>query len=72
MQQTAQLNTRINQELKQRGEAAFAEAGLTSSEAIRLLYTFAAEHRHQPELILQRLTDEAHDEEHTRRALPLR
>lgn len=67
MQQTTQINTRINQDLKQRGDAAFAEAGLTSSEAIRLLYTFAAEHRHQPELIVQRLSGESDDEERTRR-----
>ena len=66
MQQTAQLNTRINQDLKQRGDAAFAEAGLTSSEAIRLLYTFAAEHRHEPELIVQRLSNES-DEERAKR-----
>ena len=67
MQQTTQLNTRINQDLKQRGDAAFAEAGLTSSEAIRLLYTFAAEHRHQPELIVQRFSNEPDDEERAKR-----
>lgn len=66
MQQTAQINVRIKQELKQCGDAVFAEAGLTSSEAIRLLYTFAANHQHQPELIVQRLAGSHEDEESAR------
>lgn len=60
--QTTQINTRINQELKQRGDAAFAAAGLTSSEAIRTLYEFAAAHELQPELILQRFASPSDNE----------
>lgn len=42
--QDAQVNARIDKRLKDRGDAAFARAGLTSSEAIRNLYEFAADH----------------------------
>lgn len=63
MQQMAQINMRISRDLKERGDAAFAEAGLTSSEAIRLLYRFAADHRHQPYLIVQWLTSSSDDVE---------
>lgn len=55
MPQATQVNTRMSSDLKQQAEAAFAAAGLTSSQAIRMLYRFASEHRHQPELIAQQL-----------------
>lgn len=53
--QATQINTRINPSLKEQGEAGFAAAGLTSSEAIRMLYEFAAEHVLQPESIRKAL-----------------
>ena len=40
---TAQINTRIDAQLKERAEAAFASANLSSSEAIRALYQHAAD-----------------------------
>lgn len=63
MPQAVQVNTRMSHDLKQQGEAAFAAAGITSSEAIRMLYQFASDHRHQPELLIQRLSSFDGDEE---------
>lgn len=59
-----QINTRISAVLKERGEAGFAAANMTSSEAIRLLYEFAAAHTQQPEALRSALSldDEAHAE----------
>lgn len=68
--QTSQINTRMSVSLKERGEAGFAAANLTSSEAIRMLYEFAAAHAHQPEALRRALSlDEERDE---RDALRLR
>lgn len=52
----SQINTRINTTLKEQGEAGFAAAGLTSSEAIRMLYEFSAARILQPESIKQALS----------------
>ena len=55
---TAQINARINAELKQRGDAALAAAGLTPTQAVRALWELAAEHAERPEVIEQALFPE--------------
>lgn len=44
-----QLNTRIERELKDRGDEALRNAGYSSSAAVRKLWEFAARHRHDPQ-----------------------
>ncbi len=55
-----QMNTRIDSELKAQGDAAFAELGYSPSEAVRLLWGFAARNRHSRRTLanmLQQLKD---------------
>ena len=51
---TVQLNTRIDPTLKERGDAVFARAGLTSSEVVRAVWEYAANTQTVPECILKR------------------
>lgn len=53
-----QMNTRIDRELKERGDAALARAGFTPSQAVRALWEFAAKHEYEPEAIMQALSPE--------------
>ena len=46
-----QMNTRISKDLKTRGDAALAKAGYTPTEAVRLLWGWAASQAHDPEKI---------------------
>lgn len=46
-----QMNLRIDAQVKERGDAALAEAGYTPSQAVRAIWTFAAEHAHDPHAI---------------------
>ena len=48
---TVQLNTRIDPELKRRGDAVFAHEGLTSSEVVRAVWEYAAKSQKVPECI---------------------
>lgn len=64
MPATVQLNTRIDPELKRRGDAVFARAGLTASEVVRAVWQNAADTQQVPECVMPH-TDEA--DEHTRR-----
>ncbi|MBQ9043621.1 MAG: translation repressor RelB [Eggerthellaceae bacterium] len=41
-----QMNTRIDKTLKEQGDASFAEFGYSPSEAVRLVWGFAARNRH--------------------------
>lgn len=41
-----QMNTRIDKALKEQGDASFAELGYSPSEAVRLVWGFAARNRH--------------------------
>lgn len=50
-----QMNIRIGQELKEAGDSAFRRAGITPSKAVRLLWTFARDHAHEPEVIAKTL-----------------
>ena len=43
---TVQMNTRLDSELKARGDAALANCGYSPSEAVRLLWGFAARNWH--------------------------
>lgn len=64
MPATVQLNTRIDPELKRRGDAVFARAGLTASEVVRAVWQNAADTQRVPECVMPH-TDEA--DERTRR-----
>ena len=54
MPATVQLNTRIDPGLKERGDAVFARAGLTSSEVVRAVWEYAARTQEVPECVLAR------------------
>lgn len=47
-----QLNTRIDAEIKRRGDAVFARAGLTSSQVVRAVWKSAAETQQVPACVL--------------------
>ncbi len=49
--QTTQMNVRIDKSLKLRGDGALSRAGYTPTDAIRLLWTWAAGLSHRPEEI---------------------
>ena len=46
-----QMNTRIEQDLKQRGDAVLAEAGFSPSDAVRALWKFAVAHEREPKAV---------------------
>lgn len=46
-----QMNLRIDAQVKDRGDAALAQAGYTPSRAVRAIWTFAADHAHDPHAI---------------------
>ena len=46
-----QMNTRIDADLKQRGDEALKRAGFTPSQAIRALWEYAANHTLEPQAI---------------------
>lgn len=54
----AQINVRMSSELKRAGDEALAAAGLTSSEAVRMLYAFAAAHASEPDAVRRVLSGE--------------
>lgn len=51
MPATVQLNTRIDPDLKRRGDVVFARAGLTASEVVRAVWQAAAETQQVPECV---------------------
>lgn len=51
MAATAQLNVRMDTELKASGDAALASLGVTPSEAVRGLWRLAAEHEGRPDAL---------------------
>ena len=51
MAATAQLNVRMDAELKASGDAALASLGVTPSEAVRDLWRLAAEHEDRPDTL---------------------
>ena len=46
-----QMNTRIDDELKARGDEVFARFGLTPSQAVRAVWEYADEHGEPPEFM---------------------
>ena len=48
---SVQLNTRIDPELKRRGDAVFAREGLTSSEVVRAVWEYAATRQKAPDCV---------------------
>lgn len=65
--QMTQMNTRIAYQLKERGEAVFAQAGLTASAAIRRLFEIAVEHEREPEKIQELLFPDSVKQDEDRR-----
>ena len=57
-----QMNTRINPDLKAKGDAALSRAGFTPSTAVRALWALAARHMDEPEKIRQMLNPESDDD----------
>ena len=55
---TAQINVRLNPELKQRGDEALLGAGLSPSQAIRALWELVARNSDNPEAIQRALFPE--------------
>ena len=50
---TAQLNARIGVGLKNDGDAVFAQYGLSPSEVVRAVWSYAAERRRPPDFMLE-------------------
>ena len=50
-----QMNTRIDAELKQRGDAVFSKLGLTPSEVVRAVWEYADEHGDAPAVVARAL-----------------
>ena len=62
----SQMNVRIDEDLRVRGNLALQAAGYTPSQAVRELWEFAARNRFEPEVIrggLGRLSEETDDAE---------
>lgn len=47
----AQVNVRMDSELKRAGDAALAKAGWTPTQAVRALWSFASKHASDPEKV---------------------
>ena len=58
---TTQMNVRIDAALKASGDAALADAGATPSSAVRSLWSFAAAHADEPQVIADFLSDAQSD-----------
>lgn len=48
---TTQMNLRIDAQVKERGDAALAQAGYSPSRAVRAIWEFAASHTHDPQAV---------------------
>lgn len=51
MGQAVQVNTRMDAELKRQGDAVFARNGISTTVAVRMLWTYAAERGTVPEFM---------------------
>ena len=51
----AQVNARIDAELKEAGDAALAAAGLTPTQAVRMLWSLAVRYQDEPERLHEAL-----------------
>ena len=61
--ENTQMNTRISVELKSQGDAVFARLGLSSSQAVRKFYEFAASCAAEPEKLERAIMDEREKEQ---------
>lgn len=61
MATTVQLNTRIDPEVKRQGDAVFARAGLSSSEVVRAVWSYAAETQTVPDILAPKTAKERSD-----------
>ena len=50
-----QMNTRIESDVKRRGDAVFANLGLTPSDVVRAVWEYAANHSEAPAVLAQAL-----------------
>lgn len=46
-----QMNLRIDSHIKERGDAVLMEAGYSPTQAVRAIWTFAAAHAHEPQVV---------------------
>lgn len=71
---TTQMNTRIDTALKKCGDAALASAGYSPSQAVRVLWAFAARNAQSPSAVADMLAtlDATDDEKRDRRTQKLR
>ncbi len=46
-----QMNLRIDSQVKERGDAVLMEAGYSPTQAVRAIWTFAAAHAHEPQVV---------------------
>lgn len=53
----AQLNTRLDENLKRAGNAVFARQGLNPSEVVRAVWQYAVEHQTAPDFVLRSADD---------------
>ncbi|MBR2835575.1 MAG: type II toxin-antitoxin system RelB/DinJ family antitoxin [Coriobacteriales bacterium] len=54
---STQMNTRIDRALKNQGDTVFARYGITSSQAIRSLWQYAASHDDIPDYLKHQLSE---------------
>lgn len=58
MSSTVQLNTRIDADLKREGDVVFRRAGLTPSEVVRGVWSYAAKHQDVPAFLKPEESDD--------------
>lgn len=58
---TVQLNVRIDPEVKRRGDAVFSRAGLSPSEVVRSVWSYAAREQTVPDFLIQRTSGTTED-----------
>lgn len=56
--QSAQVNARLDADLKEAGDAGLAAAGYTPTQAVRALWTLASQHQADPRTIREALDSE--------------
>lgn len=54
---SVQMNVRLDEDLKKKGDSAFSKAGITPSEAVRALWQFAINHASEPSAIAKQVSE---------------
>lgn len=65
---TVQMNTRIDEDLKRRGDAVFAQNGYSPSQVVRVVWSYAAEHNEVPPFMKEADSDDRRAEIQTKLA----